>query len=118
MAQLTIYEKPTCTTCKNLAVLLRDRGVEWEAIDYHVRGLAADEVRDLVAKTGRPAAELLRARDPLYGELGLGGRDVPDDEAVALMAEHPQLMQRPVVVRGDRAVLARPIERALELLEP
>lgn len=114
---LTVYEKRTCTTCKNLATLLAERGVDHETVDFHVEPLTADELRALVAKTGEPAAALFRAREPVYKELGLGDREVADDEAIALMAEHPQLLQRPVVVRGDRAVLARPIERAFELLD-
>jgi arsenate reductase len=117
MAPLTVYEKPTCTTCRRLAAMLRERGVEWDAVDYHVDGLAEDELRGLVARTGRPAAELLRTREPLFAALGLGRREVSDDEAIALMAEHPALMERPVVVRGERAVLARPVERVLELLD-
>lgn len=117
MAELTVYEKPTCTTCRNLAALLRERGIDYDAVDYHVTGLEEDEVRALVAKTGRPARELFRTREPVFGELGLGDREVGDEEAIRLMAEHPRLMQRPVVVRGDRAVLARPVERVLELFD-
>ena len=116
-AELTVYEKPTCTTCRNLFELLTERGIEAERIDYHVEGLTEGEVRELVRKTGEPAASLFRAREPVYKELGLGDREVDDEEAIRLMAEHPQLMQRPVVVRGERAVLARPVERALELLD-
>jgi arsenate reductase (glutaredoxin) len=116
VAELTVYEKPTCTTCRNLAELLRERGIDYDAVDYHVFGLTEDEVRDLVRKAGVPARDLFRAREPVYAELGLGDREVSDDEAIALMVEHPALLQRPVVVRGDRAVLARPIERVLELL--
>ena len=117
MAELTVYEKRTCTTCKNLAVLLEERGIDFDRVDFHVEPLSADEIRELVGKTGRPARELFRAREPVYAELGLGERDVDDDEAIALMAEHPELMQRPVVVRGDRAVLARPVERVDELFD-
>ena len=117
MAELTVYEKPSCTTCRNLATLLREQGIDYDQVDYHVFGLTEDEVRGLVAKTGEPARNLFRAREPIYAELGLADREVDDEEAIRLMAEHPQLMQRPVVVRGDRAVLARPIERALELLD-
>jgi arsenate reductase (glutaredoxin) len=117
MAELTVYEKRTCTTCKNLAVLLEERGIDFDRVDYHVEPLTEDEIRDLVRKTGRPARELFRAREPVYEELGLGEREVGDNEAIALMAEHPALMQRPVVVRGDRAVLGRPVERVLELLD-
>jgi arsenate reductase (glutaredoxin) len=96
-AELTVYEKPTCTTCRNLFALLTERGVDAERIDYQASGLTEDEVRDLVRRTGE--------------------RGVGDEEAIRLMAKHPELMQRPVVVRGDRAVLARPVERALELLD-
>src|SRR5829696_2034179 len=91
VAELMVYEKRTCTTCKNLALLLRERGIDFERVDYHV--------------------------EPVYEELGLAERQPDDDEAIRLMAEHPELMQRPVVVRGDRAVLARPVERVLELLD-
>jgi arsenate reductase len=117
MAELMVYEKRTCTTCKNLAVLLQENGVDFDRVDYHVEPLSEAEIRALVEKTGRPARELFRAREAVHEKLGLGEREVDDDEAIALMAEHPELMQRPVVVRGDRAVLARPVERVLELLD-
>jgi arsenate reductase (glutaredoxin) len=117
VAELMVYEKRTCTTCKNLALLLEERGIDFDRVDYHVEPLSEGEIRELVGKTGRPARELFRTREPVYGELGLAEREADDDEAIRLMAEHPQLMQRPVVVRGDRAVLARPVERVLELLD-
>jgi arsenate reductase len=112
-----VYEKRTCTTCKSLAALLEERGVEFDRVDFHVEPLSADEIRELVRKTGGPARELFRASEPVYSELGLGDREVDDDEAIALMAEHTELMQRPIVVRGDRAVLARPVERVDELFD-
>jgi arsenate reductase (glutaredoxin) len=117
VAELTVYEKRTCTTCKNLAALLEERGIDFDRVDFHVEPLSADEIRDLVRKTGRPARELFRAREPVYSQLGLGDREADDDEAIGLMAEHTELMQRPVVVRGDRAVLARPVERVDELFD-
>jgi arsenate reductase len=117
VAELIVYEKRTCTTCRNLAALLEERGIDFDRADFHVEPLGEDEIRELVAKTGRPAQELFRAREPVYRELGLGECQVADDEAIALMAEHAELMQRPVVVRGDRAVLARPVERVNELLD-
>ncbi len=117
MAELTIYEKRTCTTCRNLAQLLEERGIAFEQVDYHVEPLPAQKIAELVRKTGEPARNLFRKREPVYAELELEGREVDDAEAIALMEEHPALMQRPVVERGDRAVLARPVERALELLD-
>ena len=114
---ITVYEKPTCSTCKQLGALLQERGIDFETVDYQVFPLTESEIRTLVEKTGEPASRLFRARESIYAELGLGERDVSDDEASALMAEHPALMQRPVVERGNRAVLARPVERALELFD-
>jgi len=118
VTKLTVYEKPTCTTCRNLAQLLQERGIEWESVRYHVTGLTADEIRDLLRKAGARPRDFLRAREPLVAELGLDdpGRH-GDDEVIALMAQHPELVQRPIVVHGDRAVLARPVERVLELLD-
>jgi arsenate reductase len=115
LADVTVYEKRTCTTCRKLAALLEAKGIEFDRVDFHVEPLGADELRALVAKTGGPARELFRAREPVFAELGLGDREVGDEEAVTLMVEHPALLQRPVVVRGERAVLARPVERVEEL---
>jgi len=113
---MLVYEKRTCTTCRKLAALLEERGIEFDTVDFHVEPLSEHELRELVRKTGRPARELFREREPVYTDLGLGERDVGDDEAIRLMAEHPELLQRPVVVEGERAVLARPVERVEELL--
>src|SRR4029450_5538861 len=117
MADLMVYENRTCTTCKNLAVLLEERGIDFDRVDFHVEPLREGQIRELVRKTGRPARDLFRTTDPIYEDHHLADREPDDDEAIALMAAHPTLMQRPVVVRGDRAVLARPIERVHELLD-
>lgn len=116
MTDLIVYEKRTCTTCRKLAQLLTERGVAFDRVEYHVEGLTEPQIRDLLAKAGITAREALRTREPLVRELGLKEPGVSEDRLVALMAEHPQLLERPIVVRGDRAVLARPVERALELL--
>jgi arsenate reductase len=109
---IVVYEKRTCTTCRNLAKLLEERGVDFEEVEYHVEGLTEEEVRDLVAKTGGLARDLLRMREDGASELA----DADDDTVVAAMVDRPELLQRPIVVNGDRAVLARPVERVLEIL--
>jgi arsenate reductase len=116
MPDLTVYEKPTCTTCRNLVALLEERGIDFERVNYHIDPLPEDKLRELVAKTGGSPADVLRRKEPIFKELGLDKREASDDELFRLMAEHPQLLERPVVERGDRAVLARPVERVLELL--
>jgi arsenate reductase len=117
MADLTVYEKRTCTTCRNLAELLGERGIDFERVEYHVEGLPEPKLRELLAKAGVGPRGVLRAREPLAAELDLVDDPPADDELIRLMAEHPQLVQRPIVERGDRAVLARPVERVLELLD-
>jgi arsenate reductase (glutaredoxin) len=118
VADLTIYEVSSCSTCRNLAALLDERGVEYDGIAYHETGLDEATIRDLLAKSGLRPRDILRVREPLVAQLGLlEGEGAGDDELIAAMAEHPRLMQRPIAVRGDRALLARPVERVLELLE-
>jgi arsenate reductase (glutaredoxin) len=109
---LTVYEKPTCTTCRNLFTLLAERGVDFARVNYIVDPLSACEIRELLGKAGLRPRDVLRTKEP-------GARQLPleDDEALlAALEAHPELPQRPIVVRGDRAVLARPPERVLELL--
>lgn len=118
MADLTIYDVPRCSTCRRLRELLDERGVAYDTIAYHDAGLTEPEIRGLLANAELGPRDILRRREPLVAELGLlDGAGVGDDELIARMAEHPRLMERPVVVRGDRALLARPIERVLELLD-
>ena len=114
---LTVYEKPTCSTCRRLFELLEGRGVDFERVNYHVDTLSEEKIRSLLAKAGLRPAEALRVKEPVYASLALGERDVPDDDLIALMAKHPELLQRPIVERGERAVLARPPERVLDLLD-
>jgi arsenate reductase len=117
MSDLTIFEVSSCSTCRNLATLLAERGVEYEGVEYHETGLDEATIRGLLAKSGLGARDLLRRREPLVAQLGLLDEGVSDDELIARMVEHPRLLQRPIAVRGDRALLARPVERVLELLD-
>jgi arsenate reductase len=111
MSDVIVYEKRACTTCRKVADLLRSRGIEYDDVQYHVEGISAQRIRELLAMAGISAAEALRMREDGAAELA----DVPEDEIVAAMARRPELLQRPIVVRGDRAVLARPPEKVLEL---
>jgi arsenate reductase len=96
--------------------LLRESGVDFEKVNYYIEPLSEKKLRELVKKMGIKPRELLRTSESIYRELGLGKKDLSDDEIISLMAEHPDLIQRPIVERGDRAVLGRPVDQVKALL--
>jgi arsenate reductase len=96
--------------------LLRDRGVEFEAVNYYESPLGEAELRELIDKLGIGPRELMRKEEQIYRDLQIGKRDLPDEELIRLMVENPDLIQRPIVVRGQRAVLGRPPENVEQLL--
>jgi arsenate reductase len=114
--KITVYEKPTCTKCREADRLLRESGVDFDKVNYYLEPVGEAKLRELIAKVGLAPRELLRTGEAVYKELGLGQREVSDDELIRLMAEHPDLIQRPIVERGERAVLGRPTERIKDLL--
>ncbi len=113
---ITIYQKPTCSTCREVYAALKERGVDVEAVNYYVEPIPAPKLKELLRKMKMPARDLLRTGEAVYKELKLGERDLSEDQLVALMVQHPDLIQRPIVENGDRAILARPAERLKEIL--
>lgn len=95
--------------------LLEEEGVDFERVNYFVDALDAATLRDVLAKGDLSPRDVLRTRDKAYKELGLDDEAVPDDALIDAIVEHPGLLQRPIVVRGDRAVLGRPIENVRTL---
>ena len=113
---ITVYEKPTCTKCREMDRFLRESSVDFSKVNYYLEPLSEKKLRELIRKMGIKPRELLRTSEPIYRELGLGKKDFSDAEIIALMAKHPDLIQRPIVERGDRAVLGRPTENVKALL--
>ena len=94
--------------------MLDENGVAYRYREYRREPLSADEIRATLAKLGVPASAVLRVRDKANRALGLTGAE-GDEALISHMAEHPTLLQRPIGVLGDRAVVGRPVERLLEL---
>ncbi|MBX9877795.1 MAG: arsenate reductase family protein [Candidatus Obscuribacterales bacterium] len=115
--KITVYEKPTCTKCREADKLLRESGVDYNKINYYIKPLTANKLQDLLKKMGIPASELLRTTEPIYRELKLAKAEKSDKELIALMVKHPDLIQRPIVERGSKAVLGRPTENIKKLLK-
>ena len=117
MAEVTIYHNPICSKSRGALDILHERGVACDVVEYlKTPPDRATLARFLDLLAGPPAA--LVRKDKRFRELGLDeSRYTTRDEVIALLLAHPELMERPVVIRGGRAVIARPSERVLELLE-
>ena len=96
--------------------LLRESGIPFEKVNYYVEPLSRKKLTELIRKMKLKPRDLLRKGEPIYKELGLANNEFSDSELIDLMIEHPDLLQRPIVERGDRAVLGRPTENVKELL--
>jgi arsenate reductase len=93
---------------------LTTRGVQFESVNYIEKPFSASELRDLVHRAGLKPQDVLRRNEPAYKQL-VAGKELSDDEVLRLMAAHPELVQRPIVVRDEKVVLARPIENLTKL---
>jgi len=96
--------------------LLRESGIPFEKINYYVEPLSRKKLTELIRKLKIKPRDLLRKSEPVYKELGLSNDEFSDGELIDLMIKHPDLLQRPIVERSDRAVLGRPVENVKELL--
>jgi arsenate reductase len=114
--KIVVYQKPTCTTCRQVHTALKESGVDFEAVDYYLEPIPKAKLVELLRKMGMKARDLLRTKEPIYKELGLGEKDLTEAAILDLMVKHPDLIQRPIVEKGARAILARPAERLKEIL--
>lgn len=110
--KITIYQKPTCSKCKATLKILEDSGLEFESVNYYETPLTEEKIRDLLIKLNLSLRDILRKDEPLAQDLG----SLSDDALIKIMLENPDLIQRPIVVRGDKAKLCRPPENVNELL--
>jgi arsenate reductase len=118
VAELTIYHNPGCSTSKTVLGMASDAGVDVEVVQYLKTPPSRERLEWLVDHLEGPVADLVR-KDPFFKELGLDPADYTSKDAVVdLLVQHPRLMQRPLLVKGDRVVIGRPKERATELFAP
>lgn len=93
---------------------MTEKGIEFEQVDYTKNPLSAKELGQLLKQAGLKPQDAIRKNEAAYGQ-HVAGKDLSDEELVRVMAEHPELIQRPIVVRGNKGVLARPVEKLVEL---
>jgi arsenate reductase len=113
----TLYHNTRCSKSRGALELLRERGIEPDVVFYLDQPPSIDRLRELIAMLGTGARGLLRTGEQEYAQLGLDDPALDDEVLVAAMHAHPALIERPVFVRGGRAVIGRPPERVLDLLD-
>lgn len=116
MTEITIYQKPTCSTCREAVRLVRESGQPFKAINYYEQPFTKSLLKALLKKAGLAVRDVLRTKEDLYKSLKLSNNSLSDDELLDLMITHPDLIQRPLVEKGERAMLARPAETISHLL--
>ncbi len=113
---VSVYFNPRCNTCRTLHGLLEERGVDAELVRYLEDTPTKEELEQVMELLGmEDPRQMMRTSEPVYAELGLA--EATPDQLLEAMTEHPILIQRPIVIMGDRAVIARPAERVLEFLD-
>jgi arsenate reductase len=116
MTDLTLYHNPRCSKSRGALELLEARGLAPQVVRYLETPPSVAELRELLSKLGIGARALLRTGEDEYKELGLADASLSDEQLIAAMAAHPKLIERPILIAGNRAVIGRPPEKVLELL--
>lgn len=116
MPKLTIYQKPTCSTCREAIKLVEASVTPYAAVNYYETPFTKARLKGLLKKAGLQAKDVLRTKEAIYKKLGLAGKNLAEDELIDLMIKHPDLIQRPIVEKGEKALLARPADTIKRLL--
>lgn len=116
MAEFTIYQKPTCTTCRQAVQLLKESGEPFTTVNYYEKPFTKAQLKGLLKKAKLSPKEVLRTKEDIHKELGLAKKTVSDDELLDLMVKYPDLIQRPIIEKGNKAMLARPAETVKAML--
>ena len=113
---MKIYHNSRCSKSRNSYNLLKERGVDFETVEYLKTPLTKEELKDLLVKLDIPAKELIRKGEAAFKE-NFKGKELSEEEWIAAMLQFPKLIERPIIVKGDKAVIGRPIEKVIDLLE-
>jgi len=116
MSKITIWHNPRCSKSRAAVTLLEENGIEAEVVKYLDEDMTVDRLKELLGMLGLAPRELMRTKEAIYRELELKEEEDPE-KLIEAMVAHPRLIERPIVIREGRAVIGRPIEKVIELLE-
>ena len=113
---IKILHNPRCSKSREALALLQQQALQVEVIEYLKTPLTADELAALLGKLGIPARQLLRSKEDEYKQLGLDDMSLSEQQLIDAMAQQPKLIERPVIIKGNKAVIGRPVSNILSLL--
>ena len=113
---VTIYHNPRCSKSRQTLALIEDRGETPEIALYLESPLTVSDVQELLSKLGMCARDIIRKGEDAYKENGLSDTSLSEEVLIQAIADHPKLLERPIVVKGDKAIIGRPPENVLALL--
>ncbi|MCP1649367.1 arsenate reductase (glutaredoxin) [Pseudomonas nitroreducens] len=116
MSQTSLFHNPRCSKSRGALELLEERGIQPDIVRYLETPPSAAELKALLGKLGIGARQLLRTGEDEYKELELANPALSDEQLIQAMASHPKLIERPILIVGDKAVIGRPPEKVLEIL--
>ncbi len=117
MQKITVYEKPACTTCRNVTKALIEQGIDFEKVNYYIDPFSKTKLKSLLKKMKMKPAEVIRKKEKTYKDPDIKNKNYSNEELIDLMIKYPDLIQRPIIEMGDKAILARPPEKIKELFK-
>lgn len=112
---IKVYHNTECSKSNACLLFLMESGKPFEVVDYLINPPTESELREIIAKLNISPIELVRQKEPIWLEQ-LNGKNLTDDQIIAAMIAHPILIERPIVINGDKAVIARPTGKASEII--
>ncbi len=112
---LTIYHNPRCSKSRETLNIIKESGTEVEIVEYLNHVPTRSDLKDILSILKVSAAEIIRKGEPIYKEL-FKGKELTEDQWIEAMVAHPKLIERPIVVKGDRAILGRPPQNVIALI--
>lgn len=112
---MIIYHNPRCSKSRQTLALIEQKGIKPSVVKYLDTALTEADIKELLSKLGVAARAIIRTGEDAYKELGLSGSGFSEQQLIAAIAKHPKLLERPIVVEGNRAIIGRPPENVLAL---
>ena len=116
MTNLAIFHNPRCSKSRQTLSIIQERGLELNIVEYLKNPPSKTEIKIILKKLGIRPIDLMRKGEALFKENNLNDHNISDEFLIDCMAENPILIERPIVIRGEKAIIGRPPERVMEIL--